>query len=639
VGVFFSSYEWRYSTSDDPTEIAGGKNTVKTITDVIPNVTYVIEYRLVTPSGIGNWLYVNVNGIEKIIYIWYVYADDENGSGISLDPSNKEYFGILGNRSGPTPNLSDPTIFDYYIQPVYGASDGDGITASLTNEAHVISTDDNGLGGDFSGATSRFIVLVGKIDGTASYTLSTLAGAGISGNLSGTTYTVTNMTADTGTVTFTATRDGFPTLIKVFTLSKSKSGGVGSTGPTGDQGIPGASSYFHIAYANSANGSVGFNQNSGSFVGTYVDSNPTDSSNYTSYSWQQFVGSQGPNGNQGIKGNTGSNGQTSYLHIAYANNSNGSSGFTTGNWTNQTYIGTYVDFNVADSTNAGSYDWKLFKGSTGNTGPQGNQGITGPQGNQGASSYFHIAYANSANGSVGFNQNSGSFVGTYVDSNPTDSSNYTSYSWQQFVGSQGPNGNQGIPGDEGDSGQTSYLHIAYADNSSGSSNFTTGNWTNQTYIGTYVDFNVADSTNASLYDWKLFKGETGGAGEQGPTGPPGSSNNQIRASGDVVLFAPNDPQEVCRINTTEDSSPLSTGTGDWKINVGFSGISYGDGNLTINLKKNGSVISTKSARNLSYSYSAVHAGSNQFILEAVVTGPGFFDVDAEGSGYITGDPD
>jgi hypothetical protein len=805
------TYQFRYSTSADSTEIAGGKNTVKTITDVIPNVTYVIEYRLVTPTGIGNWLYVNVNGIEKVTYIWYVYADDAIGSGISLDPSNKTYFGILGNRSVPTPNISDPTIFDYYIQPVSGASVGDGITASLTNEAHVISTDSNGLGGDFTGATSRIIVLVGKVDDTGAYTLSITTSAGISGSLSGTKYTVTNMTTNGGTVTFTATRDGFPTLIKVFTLSKSKSGATGVQGPGGDQGIPGSngtngvSSYFHIAYANSSNGSVGFNQTSGSFVGTYVDSNPTDSSNYTRYSWKQFVGSQGPGGNQGIPGDSGDNGQTSYLHIAYANNSSGSSNFTTGNWTNQTYIGTYVDFNVADSTNASLYDWKLFKGSNGTNGSQGipgSNGINGSNGSNGQTTYTWIKYADNSVGSgLSNSPDNKAYIGhAYNKTTSTESNTPSNYVWTKRFGagtfslrnkgntvvepgrvtkvSGGGSWNAGAESNESyitpaasfratnnyvmagisndSDSSTSYTTIDYAIYfnvsgslriyESGTNRGDFGSWTSNdvfsvinngfkvkyykngvliytssnTPSGPY-HFDCSLNSNVSLEDITFSasgeagvngsngsngatgpqgpngstgstggtgpqggtgprgstgstggtgpqgpNGSTGGAGPQGingstgargpngstgptgpngstgsngatgpqgptgPIGPPGSTNNQISASGDVVLFAPGNAQEVCRINTT--------GSGNWTINAAFSGVSYGDGNLTIRLKKNGSVISTTSARNLSYTYNAVHAGSNQFILEAIVTGPGFYNVDAEGSGYITGDP-
>lgn len=54
-----------------------------------------------------------------------------------------------------------------------------------------------------------------------------------------------------------------------------------------------------------------------------------------------------------------------------------------------TYIGTYVDFTQADSTDPTKYTWSQFKGSQGakgekgDIGPQGIKGDTGPQGIQG----------------------------------------------------------------------------------------------------------------------------------------------------------------------------------------------------------------------------------------------------------------
>jgi hypothetical protein len=297
-------------------------------------------------------------------------------------------------------------------------------------------------------------------------------------------------------------------------------GPTGPQGPGGDTGFTGpagTSSYFHIAYASSADGSLGFNQTSGDFVGTYVDGLLADSGDYLDYAWQDFRGAQGPSGGNGLAGDTGPDGQTSYLHIAYANSADGSLNFNVGFPTNEMYIGTYVDFSITDSTDYLDYNWQLVQGPQGPDGPRGPGGDIGETGPAGTSSYFHIAYASSADGSVGFNQISGDFVGTYVDDLLADSGDYLDYAWQNFRGAQGPGGGNGLPGDPGDNGQTSYLHIAYANDATGSTGFTTGFWTNQTYIGTYVDFNLADSSDASLYAWVLFVG---------PQGPPGADSPQ-----------------------------------------------------------------------------------------------------------------
>ena len=156
-------------------------------------------------------------------------------------------------------------------------------------------------------------------------------------------------------------------------------------------------SYFHIAYANSVDGKTSFSVSDPSnraYIGTYVDTNPTDSTDPTKYTWQLVKGAQGAKGDQGIKGTDGTNGKTSYLHIAYANSADGKTGFDVSNSSGKLYIGQYTDFASADSTNPAAYSWTKIKGEQGNTGatgPQGKQGIqgpTGPQGNAGKNATF-----------------------------------------------------------------------------------------------------------------------------------------------------------------------------------------------------------------------------------------------------------
>ncbi|MFM2785465.1 collagen-like protein, partial [Lactococcus lactis] len=97
-------------------------------------------------------------------------------------------------------------------------------------------------------------------------------------------------------------------------------------------------------------------------------------------------------------------------------------------------------------------------------------------------------------------------------------------------GPQGPQGPQGlkgdpgatgIPGQAGADGKTSYLHIAYATNSTGTAGFDVSNATGKTYIGQYTDFTQADSTDPSKYTWSLIKGDKGDRGNTGPQGPQG----------------------------------------------------------------------------------------------------------------------
>ncbi|MCH4242260.1 MAG: hypothetical protein LKF81_10240, partial [Prevotella sp.] len=161
---------------------------------------------------------------------------------------------------------------------------------------------------------------------------------------------------------------------------KGDQGIKGEKGDTGATGASGQTSYFHIKYSNSSDGS-NMNETGGMYIGTYVDFTQADSTDKTKYTWVLVKGAQGVQGNQGIAGANGSNGQTSYLHIAYADSSDGKTNF---NQTSGTYIGQYVDFTQADSTDYTKYNWTLIKGEKGNTGATGATGPTGPKGATGA---------------------------------------------------------------------------------------------------------------------------------------------------------------------------------------------------------------------------------------------------------------
>lgn len=69
-------------------------------------------------------------------------------------------------------------------------------------------------------------------------------------------------------------------------------------------------------------------------------------------------------GEDGEDGQPGTNGINSYIHIAWANDTNGTD-FSTSVSTNKLYMGTYSDSNVADSTNYRDYNWSRIKGEQG----------------------------------------------------------------------------------------------------------------------------------------------------------------------------------------------------------------------------------------------------------------------------------
>lgn len=115
----------------------------------------------------------------------------------------------------------------------------------------------------------------------------------------------------------------------------------------------------------------------------------------------------------------GVNGQTSHVHFAFADNATGG-GFSL--TTPKAYMGWYADFNEAASTDPTKYRWSKWKG---------DQGLPGKPGADGKTSYFHMAYADSADGRTGFSfkESGQQYQGYYTDFAQASSTDPTKYTW------------------------------------------------------------------------------------------------------------------------------------------------------------------------------------------------------------------
>jgi phage minor structural protein len=238
---------------------------------------------------------------------------------------------------------------------------------------------------------------------------------------------------------------------------------------------------------------------------------------------QGLQGEQGPKGDQGLQGPKGTDGQSSYAHIAYADNANGS-GFSQ-DPSGKAYVGFYADHTATDSTDPTKYNWSLIKGA------DGSQGIQGPKGADGQTSYLHIAYANSADGATDFSTTASSgksYIGQYTDFTASDSTDHTKYAWTKIKGDTGAQGPQGVPGPAGADGQPTYTWIKYATSTSGAN--MSDDPSGKTYIGiAYNKTTATESTNAADYQWALYQGPQGVQGPQGlqgTQGPAGATGPQ-----------------------------------------------------------------------------------------------------------------
>ena len=112
--------------------------------------------------------------------------------------------------------------------------DTETLVVTLSNEAHTITTDKNGNGGNFSDCETTVQVYNGTQDVTAQTAYTVTKSSGVTGAWDGTNhkYKVTALSTDDGYVDIKAVYNGI-SVVKRFTISKSKTGATGATGETG----------------------------------------------------------------------------------------------------------------------------------------------------------------------------------------------------------------------------------------------------------------------------------------------------------------------------------------------------------------------------------------------------------------------
>lgn len=322
-------------------------------------------------------------------------------------------------------------------------------------------------------------------------------------------------------------KDGFTKSIAQITITNVFDGKSGNQGPKGEEGLQGPkgdkgdqgiagkegadgeTQYTHIAWANSSDGSTGFSTSisiNKEYVGMYVDFTSASSQVPRDYNWTLIKGRDGSNGVAGPKGDDG---RTPYLHIAYATNATGTTGFSTTDSVDKTHIGQYTDHIQADSNEPSKYTWSLIKGDKGE---QGSQGVRGPDGKDGQSLYTWVKYATNASGAnMSDSPNERSYIGfAYNKNTSVKSINPLDYEWAKIEGSQGVKGADGV---------TTYTWLKYATTpTSGMSDNPTG----KLYMGlAYNKTSSNESTNYGDYTWSLIKGDKGDKGDTGARGVQG----------------------------------------------------------------------------------------------------------------------
>lgn len=314
------------------------------------------------------------------------------------------------------------------------------MTFQLSNDMQTITSDADGNIPVFPTVTTTAKVMYGSSDITndCSYTITKSDSVTGSWDVDTHTYTVTGLSADNGWVDIKATYLINLSITKRFTLAKQKQG------LEGDKGLPGKSPTIRYAsmpdgsdmsdnpkyvklldsagnVISDSTGDTIYTSGEAIYVGFLKADAEVDSTNPSDYEWSRYKGTDG---------------LTQYTHLAYANSADGKTDFSVDS-PNREYIGMYVDFTEADSTNPDDYAWSLIKGA------DGADGTPGKAGADGKTPYFHVAYANSEDGNTGFSVDDSAnklYIGQYTDYEVKDSTDPTKYSWTKIKGNDGPPG-------------------------------------------------------------------------------------------------------------------------------------------------------------------------------------------------------
>jgi hypothetical protein len=451
----------------------------------------------------------------------------------------------------------------------------------------------------------------------------------------------------------------------------------GTNGTPGAPGANGQPSYVHIAYANNATGTSGFHltdPTGRAYIGVYTDSIEADSTDPALYNWSLIKGQDGsvawtPTGYANVTRdgstftksgtanqydatfysaerfsggcamsarsdqtdrtkifglNTDPTGIISNQLIDYAwfTNNGGLAGYRAANGTfvstgafvttdtfttlhkdnGTTAFITYLkngaavaSFPVATGLSfhaqavfqhpGGSISDVTFTpaGAHGEDGLDGAAGTPGAPGINGQTSYVHFAYADSADGTVNFTTGAPEgrfYVGVYGDFTIADSTNPAAYTWSLQRGSDG----DGIPGPPGPNGETSYVHVAYANNATGTLDFHLSDPTGRTHIGVYTDFIVADSSNPALYTWSLIKGSDGTPGTPGAPGSPGTNGTNGTNGKDGIAAESTGPTSftvACDFSGAPKAGAFAAGAGQLRIRRGGVLVTSGLSNFAL----------------------------------------------------------
>ncbi|WP_287786038.1 hypothetical protein [Megamonas sp.] len=320
------------------------------------------------------------------------------------------------------------------------------------------------------------------------------------------------------------------------TIASLKNGEIGTPGPAGEDG---KTSYVHIAYSNSEDGSLDFSTSDSSnraYIGMYTDFTELDSTDHTKYTWQRTKGEQGESGRDGVAGKDGVG--LKNTEVLYAKSTNGQTPPESG-WTEQVpvvpggqFLWTKTTWTYTDNSSESGY-------SVAKMGQDGNKGDDGIAGKDGVGiSETVIEYAPGNDGvtkpTTGWTSAiptvaAGKYLWTRTTWSYTDGTSEVGYT----VAKQGEKGDKGDKGDTGRDGIAGKdgvglrsTTVTYAASTSGTVSPSTG-WQEQVptvapsnFLWTRTVWTYTDGTSETGYSVAKM-GKDGAKGNDGIAGKDG----------------------------------------------------------------------------------------------------------------------
>lgn len=136
-----------------------------------------------------------------------------------------------------------------------GQPGADALSAQMSLDTITLPADGDGAVIDYTGATSSMVVFNGADIDTPNWTFTRSSTSGLTTTMSGSTITVTAMSAglEAGVIDVTATRSGFPSITRSVRVTKAKRGLQGNAGASGPRGsVTVASPFTGTSWSDSA---------------------------------------------------------------------------------------------------------------------------------------------------------------------------------------------------------------------------------------------------------------------------------------------------------------------------------------------------------------------------------------------------